>query len=68
MPIYVLDTTRLCAAGWSRHSHFVRVPALDGDGLIERLVDLAKQLACRPVLILSCDQSVNTVSSYRQDL
>jgi D-aspartate ligase len=65
MPIYVLETTRRCAAGWSRYCHFVHTPSLEGHGLIESLIDLATQLECRPVLILTSDQSVNTVSADR---
>jgi D-aspartate ligase len=68
MPIYLLETTRQCAAGWSWHSRYVRVPALDGPGFSERLVNLGKQLACRPVLILTSDQSVNWVSSHRSEI
>lgn len=68
MPIYLLDNTRQCAAGWSRHSRYVRVPALDGPGLIKQLVGLGTQLGCRPVLILTSDQSVNTVSRHRSEV
>jgi D-aspartate ligase len=65
MPIYMLETTRQCAAGWSRHCTHVPVPTLDGRELIDALVDLAGRLACRPVLILTGDQSVNCVSAHR---
>jgi D-aspartate ligase len=68
IPIYVLATTRQCAAGWSRHCRFVRIPALDGQALIEALVSLAVRLACRPVLILTGDECVDAVSACRQQL
>jgi D-aspartate ligase len=68
MPIYLLDTTRECAAGWSRHCRFVATPALDGMALVNTLVDLAKKLACRPVLILTSDQCVDAVSAHRREL
>jgi D-aspartate ligase len=68
MPIYLLDTTRACAAAWSRHCHFVRIAALDGKPLVEALVALAGKLGCRPVLILTSDQCVDTVSAHRPEL
>lgn len=68
MPIYLLDTTRACAAGWSRYCHFVPTPALDGEGLIKALAQLADQLGCRAVLILTSDQCVDAVSAHRREL
>ena len=68
MPIYLLDTTRWCAAGWSRHVSFVPVVALEGRGLTDPLVELGARLGCRPVLILTSDQSVNWVSEHREDI
>jgi predicted ATP-grasp superfamily ATP-dependent carboligase len=68
MPIYVLETTRQCAAAWSRHCRFVRTPSLEGDALVATLSQLATDLGCRPVLILTDDQSVNTVSEHRETL
>ena len=68
MPIYLLDTTRRCAAGWSRHVSFVPVAALEGRGLTDPLVELGTRLGRRPVLILTSDQSVNWVSEHRQDI
>lgn len=68
MPIYLLDTARRCAAGWSKHCSFVRVRALDGCGLIDPLMELGRHLACRPVLILTSDQSVTTVSARRAEI
>jgi D-aspartate ligase len=68
MPIYLLDTTRRCAAGWSRHVSFVPVAALQGRALTDRLLELGTRLGCRPVLILTSDQSVNWVSEHREDI
>lgn len=65
MPIYVLDVSRKCPAPWSRHCRFVRTPSLEGRALIETLVALATQLGNRPVLILTSDDSVTTVSAER---
>jgi D-aspartate ligase len=66
MPIYLLDNQARCPARWSRYCRYVRVSTLDGRELVDALVDLARRLACRPVLILTGDQSVNCVSEYRQ--
>jgi len=63
MPIYLLETTRMCAAGWSRHCQFVPIPSLEGSSLIDSLVALRSQLPERPVLFLGADQSVNAVSA-----
>ena len=65
MPIYLLATSRNCAAGWSRFSTFVRVPSLEGSSLIDSLVELGLRLNNRPVLILTGDECVDAVSSNR---
>jgi predicted ATP-grasp superfamily ATP-dependent carboligase len=36
--------------------------------LIDSLIELAARVACRPVLLLTSDQSVNCVSAYRSEL
>jgi D-aspartate ligase len=68
MPIYLLETTRQCAAGWSRHCSHVPVATLDGRVLIDKLCDLARRLECRPVLILTSDESVNCISASRSEI
>lgn len=68
MPVYLLETTRNCAAGWSRHCTYVHVDALEGPELTEALVALGTRLGVRPVLILTSDQSVNWVSAHREDI
>ncbi len=68
MPIYLLDTTRQCAAGRSLHVRFVRTPALEGRALIDCLLELGRKLGSRPILILTSDQSVNWVSTHRQEI
>jgi D-aspartate ligase len=66
MPIYLLDNRATCPANWSRFCRYVRVPALEGRPLVDALAELGRRLGCRPVLILTGDQSVNTVSEYRE--
>ncbi|HTD12083.1 MAG TPA: alpha/beta hydrolase [Steroidobacteraceae bacterium] len=68
MPIYVMDTARACAAGWSRHCTFVPAPALEGRGLIDALKELAGRLGERAVLILTSDESVATVAAHRAEI
>lgn len=68
MPIYVLETSRWCAAALSRFCKFVRTSSREGDGLITALTELAMRLNCRPVLILTTDQSVDTVSDRRAQI
>lgn len=65
VPVIVVETTRRCPAAWSRHCAFVRAPRLEGDELIDVLIELAKSLGCRPALILTIDQSVMTISASR---
>ncbi len=66
MPIYLVSNTARCAARWSRHCRYVRVARLDGREFIDVLVRLGRALDCRPVLILTGDESVNCVSEYRE--
>jgi predicted ATP-grasp superfamily ATP-dependent carboligase len=68
VPVYLLETTQSCAAGWSRHCKYVRSPAADGRELIDTLAQLATRLRTRPILILTSDLSVNTVSEHRREI
>jgi D-aspartate ligase len=68
MPIYLVDSRRQCAARWSRHCRYIRVPAIEGRELAGALSDLGRRLGCRPVLILTGEHGVNCVSEYREQL
>lgn len=68
IPIYVMATSRDCPAAWSRHARFVRAPTLQGEVFLKALQRLAAELKCRPVLILTQDASVLTVSAHRERL
>lgn len=63
--VYVIETTRQCAAGWSRHCSFVRSASLEGEALFETLTRLAARLRGRPVLLLTDDGSVRTLARSR---
>lgn len=68
VPVFVVETTRECPAAWSRHCRFIRTPSVHGEPLVSCLLSLAETLACRPVLLLTRDDSVATVSACRDRL
>ena len=68
MPIYMVTTTRLCPAAWSRFCRVVRFPSLHGRALIDGLKRLGQRLDERPVLILTGDAEVEAVSTFREEL
>ena len=41
IPVYLACDTRFCAAGLSRHCTFLRVPDLEGQGLVDGLLSIA---------------------------
>ena len=68
MPLFVVETTRQAAACWSRYCGFVAAPSLNGSPLVSTLVELGKRLGSRPVLILTSDDAVNTISAARSEI
>jgi predicted ATP-grasp superfamily ATP-dependent carboligase len=68
MPLFVVDTTRQSAACWSRYCSFVGAPSFDGTPLVNTLVELGSRLGSRPVLILTSDEAVNTISAARREI
>jgi len=68
VPAIVADTTLRHAAMWSRlgKRHIVR--QLSGKPFVEDLLTLQKEIGARPVLILTDEMAVHTVSEYREDL
>jgi D-aspartate ligase len=68
MPLFVVETTRQAAACWSRYCRFVGAPSLGGAKLINTLVELGTRLGSRPVLILTSDESVDTISAARSEI
>jgi predicted ATP-grasp superfamily ATP-dependent carboligase len=68
MPIYMVTTTRLCPAAWSRFCRVVRFSSLHGRALIDGLKRLGQRLDERPVLILTGDAEVEAVSTFREEL
>jgi D-aspartate ligase len=68
VPTIVADTTLWHAAMWSRWSRRYYLGELSGRPLVEGLLHLQHQLGARPVLILTDEMSVHTVSEYRAEL
>ena len=68
MPLFVVESTRQAAACWSRYCRFVATPSLKGAPLVKTLVELGTRLGSRPVLILTSDEAVDTVSSARSEV
>jgi D-aspartate ligase len=68
VPTLLLEETDRCPGRWSRHCRFVSVPSIEGRALVDALLALADRIGYRPVLFLTDDRSVETVSSFREDL
>ena len=68
VPIYVLDRKRLNPAMWSRHAMPVRVSALHGRELLNSLRALQGTLGQRPVLIITDEMALLTISELRDEL
>jgi predicted ATP-grasp superfamily ATP-dependent carboligase len=68
MPIFVVDKERGGVAARSRFSRFISLPSLSGTDLVQGLIDASIRIGGRPVLILTADSDVNTVSAFRSEL
>ena len=68
MPIFVVDKGHGCPAAWSRFARFVSLPSVGGSDLVKGLIDLSIRIGERPVLILTTDADVTTVSAFREEL
>ena len=67
-PVTVVDDSLHGAAMWSRWSNRYLVDRTFGRPLVDGLLKLQQQLGARPVLILTDELSVNTVSEHRAEL
>lgn len=68
MPIFVVDKERGGVAAWSRFSRFVSLGSLGGKNLVQGLIGASIRIGGRPVLIMTADSDVNTVSERRSEL
>jgi D-aspartate ligase len=68
IPTYLACDTRFCPAGLSRHCTLLRVPDLEGRGLVDGLLSITGRIGEKAVLILSSDLQVIAVSRARAAL
>lgn len=68
VPVTVVGTSRRQPAAWARGCRSVLVPRLHGPGLIAALLDLRPRFAADPVLSLTDEMAVFTVSERRREL
>jgi predicted ATP-grasp superfamily ATP-dependent carboligase len=68
VPTITIDTTLRHAAMWSRAGKRIVVNQLSGRPFVNSLLKLQSELGCRPVLILTDETAVMTVSDYRSEL
>ncbi len=65
MPIFVVDKENGGVAARSRFSEFIN---LRGKDLVQGLIDASIRIGGRPVLMMTTDSDVNTVSAFRSEL
>ncbi|WP_443112255.1 carboxylate--amine ligase [Cupriavidus sp. IDO] len=68
IPIVVADTKRGTPASWSRHARRHIVRSFVGRNFVEGMIALARQLGHRPVLFLTDEDAVHSVSENREEL
>jgi predicted ATP-grasp superfamily ATP-dependent carboligase len=64
----LVNTTRRRAAMWSRFSRTAVLEQLHGRSLVDGLLAMQKKLSSRPVLVLTDELAVTTVSENRDEL
>ena len=68
VPTVILDTDLTKPTLLTRFGSKIHVPALSGEPFIESLVQVARRLKQKPVLILTQEDSVATVSCHQEQL
>ncbi|WP_316155517.1 carboxylate--amine ligase [Cupriavidus sp. BIC8F] len=68
MPIIAVDTTSSKAALWSRHARRCVIRSFKGQDFVEDMIALGKRFEKRPVLFLTDEDAVHTVSENRPEL
>jgi predicted ATP-grasp superfamily ATP-dependent carboligase len=68
VPVITVDTALNRPAMWSRSSRRMVVRELSGRSFVDSLLELQTRLGSRPVLILTDERAVTTVSEYRDEL
>jgi predicted ATP-grasp superfamily ATP-dependent carboligase len=65
---YVLESQRFQPASWSRHARSIRAEGMYGDGLIRALRRLPPDIGPKPVLIITNEMSLLTLSERRAEI
>ena len=68
VPVIVADTTLRHAAMWSRFARHCLFQHLSGKPFVDELLALQARLGVRPVLIVTDEMSVHTISEFRDEL
>lgn len=68
VPIVAVDTESSRAALWSRHARSRLVRSFTGRAFVEDMVRLGKEFDRPPILLLTAEDAVHSVSENRQEL
>ncbi|WP_230625763.1 carboxylate--amine ligase [Cupriavidus necator] len=68
IPVIVAETKHAAPALWSRHARRHGIRSFVGRNFIDDMVALARQLGHRPVLYLTDEDAVHSVSEAREEL
>jgi D-aspartate ligase len=68
VPVFVLDDDRWHPGMHSRYAHPVIARGMSGPALVESLLTLRARLGHRPMLFMTSDDQVRTISEYRSRL
>jgi len=68
VPVFLVTSTRQCAAAWSRHCRVVRRPTLGDRDLLAAVRAVHERTGERPVLMLTGDEEVDAASNLRGEL
>jgi D-aspartate ligase len=68
VPTYVLDTNWLCPALWSRHAKPLLALGMHDQELVDTLLTLPAAVGERPVLIITNEMSLLTISQRRAEI
>jgi D-aspartate ligase len=68
IPVTVVYKVARCPPMYSRYAHAFVVSAMSGPALVDGLLALRTRLEVRPVLLLTNEESVHTISKHRERL
>ncbi|WP_245180146.1 carboxylate--amine ligase [Cupriavidus consociatus] len=68
IPVIVAETKRAAAALWSRHARRHVIRGFVGRDFVDDMIALARSLGQRPVLYLTDEDAVHSVSEAREEL